>query len=445
MERSITAAGLLILLIYISIEEIWEEKCPRIDHLSILRISLVVFYLVPGILLSLDYDKFINETFEPNITREYVGSISSFFAILLSYVSFSAVYKLKGLSLTNIRVVTRKKNNLGYYPALYLTICLIFMYVWAKSYGSIYEVLGMVSLIRAAEVDPTQLSFLKRFFYLGLFSGYCYTSIYYFGSKDEKSRTLLGLFSSTVVACVASFLMASRSVIIIYFLVIYLVSVLYHERYILRLLLPLVLLTPVYLAYGDYVILVISNWVGLAEFDPSIQKTGFIYYIKNLIEEVQYPYLALEVSLAETLSKEQPLRIFKDVLFSIASVVPEGISPFDVNTISHVNTYYFYGYKSSIVPPGPIAFSVYSLSWPGIVITFSTLGFVSNMVEKISLRGINSGPMSALLYVVSVEVLLRFLWLGEPRPWLYFAAPSFIALTPLLFKNIYFVYEEKYI
>ena len=443
MEKSITAAGLLTLLLYISLEELWEEKYPRVDHLSVLRISLVIFYLVPGIFLSLDYDKFINESFKPNITREYVGSISSVFAIFLSYISFSAVYKANSLNLTKVKLVTRENNNLGYYPALYLTICIVFMYIWAKSYGSIYEVLGIVTLIRAAEVDPTNLSFLKRFFYLSLFSGYCYTSIYYFGNKNEKLKTLVGLFLSTVVACVASFLMASRSVILIYFLTIYLISVVYYDKYMLRFSLPLVLAIPAYLAYGDYVILTISDWVGLAEFNPTIRQTGFVYYFKNFVGEVQYPYLALEVSLAETLSKEQPLRVFKDVIFSMASIVPEGISPFNVNTISHVNTYYFYGHKSSIVPPGSIAFSVYSLSWPGIIITFSTLGLASNVADKISLRGVKSGPMSALLYIVSIEVLLRFLWLGEPRPWLYFAVPSLIAITPLVFRNMYLVYEKS--
>lgn len=129
---------------------------------------------------------------------------------------------------------------------------------------------------------------------------------------------------------------------------------------------------------------------------------------------------------------------FEDFLSGLrGKLVPYSwFSSMDKNTI-YTNTYFFYGRREGIVPPGIVAFGMYNLGIFGVMIVAFFSGFLVKKIEYFFEGVILSAPKLIIIYAFVMTKVFTLVRTGIPK----FTFYDTIMIT--LFLIIAFGYEKK--
>ncbi|NJL11335.1 MAG: hypothetical protein HC908_17505 [Calothrix sp. SM1_7_51] len=179
------------------------------------------------------------------------------------------------------------------------------------------------------------------------------------------------------------------------------------------------------------------------------QENGFEGFIKLLVEGVNsqqgevegsgldrfvsnfsYPFY----SLGTALNAEYPLRLFIDWIIAIITFLPERLLNIQglPESITPLNTGYILRVDEVTfgIPPGLLAFAVYSLSWTGLVFVCFTYGWIGRYFETVLLRHVDDAPWVSFLYAVTAQIWIDYYTAGDP---LIFLFADFWALAGCFF------------
>jgi hypothetical protein len=157
--------------------------------------------------------------------------------------------------------------------------------------------------------------------------------------------------------------------------------------------------------------------------------------ITALLRNFQSPYASLEAYFSDFGSSHHGMRYGVDFLLAVASLLPERILGLSLPpTVATVNTLLVQGDLKSIVPPGFLTFSLYTLSLPGLIFLTLAFGFVMGGIHS-ALRSVWTVWWVKALYAVVALRWARFFFSGEPKVTLFVNIDVILALALLIYFN----------
>lgn len=437
--------GVFTLLIVLT--EFIRQKRFFIDFLTFFNFSFIIYYTLPSFLLSLNFEKAAH-----NETKLAISDFQDFETAIAMVVGYTILvigyyYKLSSSRKINVELKRRipiKYDFIFLFGLIALTVFSIIIY--SAQYGGVLNAINLSSFVRSGYVEPTSLSFFKRFFSAAKFVSFLiFAYILFEDSLSNKRKKYFPFFVSIILTLFGFLFLASRGVYIEYILIFILIFIIRKRKISISKFLPVFVIGIFILLYGD---LLFAN-IGQLITQPSLFTETFFNSInsqgKNLVDSFyslmanfQFSAVSLNVSLDVIRLPEYSFRFFLDIIYGFLSLFPEVLIGIKIpETIAFYNTYYIKGEFISNIPPGIIGFSIYSLGWPGLIIFMFIWGWFGGLLEKIFSYNIKNHYWVAPLYF-----LFALDWStassGEPR--LYFQS-KFILLV--IFVYFYFIASHR--
>ncbi|MES1023211.1 O-antigen polymerase [Gloeocapsa sp. BRSZ] len=432
----------LVLLALIVFIEIFREKSSKFDFLTLFNIYFALMYPLPAFLLAFDFANAVSSlglgiSLYTNKLQTVLAIFVGYFLVVISFYSKSAIDWGKKISLR-----TRRNNSVLIYAIALLLFSSISIYVYGLQYGSFINALSQASLIRARAVEGGTLVFFKHFTLFAMPASYLLGAVVFF-QKNKKINPLLIIavfVFSVIVAVIAITLTGGRGYLINYFLCFYLVYILKSKKISWTFNILFGIFAVSFLLYGKVFFFsltalpqgldaVINTFVNTIENSSS---NGFNFY--QFMYNFQFPVHSLEVALY----RDYEFRWFADILYAIASLIPQrllGVVP--PETIMYYNTQYILGNNDFSIPTGFLAFGVYSMWWPGLFIVAFTYGWIGRCLQTMLIKHVNQIFWMPFMYTAIAQIWMDFLS-SDPETFIqgYFAFLTGIGLLFLLYSNI---------
>jgi protein-S-isoprenylcysteine O-methyltransferase Ste14 len=420
-----TYLGLLAFMLFI---EIIRKKTGKLDFLSLAHFMFSLSYVIPGFLLEANFG---NSSSDMTLNSlNYKSNIQTIFAVFIGYFLVLIGFYAKSAIGLGKNVIIRSTNNkyVLWYSFLLLILSCLAIFIYGAQYGGVLNAMANITLIRSnAGVDSGPLVFVKHFMYCSLFASY-FLGSFAFGNTQNKALKIFLLaifFCSVIVAFIASTLSGGRAILIYYFFGFYLVYVLKGGKTLTWGTIPIFCFGALFLLYGKEFFWSISAIND--GFDAVVNKfieaknshsSGEKFSIYRLMANFAFPIQSLDTAF----DKNYNVRFFVDWIYGFLYFIPERI--FDIRkpeTISTINTRYILGLKGTLtyeIPTGFLAFAVYSLSWPGIIIVSYCYGWIGRYLQTILIINMQHNPWIVYLYALTMQVWVDYQQSGDPRVFL---------------------------
>jgi hypothetical protein len=110
------------------------------------------------------------------------------------------------------------------------------------------------------------------------------------------------------------------------------------------------------------------------------------------------------------------MRLFVDFYYAIIALLPDRLLGTDeIQTIVNINSYYVAETNEYAIPPGFLAFSIYSMSWPGLIIFCLIYGWIGRYLHTILKRHLQAACWMPLFYVLTAKTWGIFVTSGDPQ------------------------------
>lgn len=438
----------LVLLALIIFIEIFREKSGKFDFLTLFNIYFTLMYPLPGFLLAFDFINAASSlglgiSLYTNKLQTVIAIFAGYFLVVIGFYSSSAVNWGKKISLK-----PRYNNSVLIYAIVLLLFSCGSIYVYGLQYGSFINALSQASLIRAQAVEGGSLVFFKHFTLFSMPASYLLGAVVFF-QKDRKLNFLF-LFAtfifSVVVAIIAITLTGGRGYLINYFLCFYLVYILKHKKISWLFNAVFGVFAVFFLFYGKVFFFSLTalpkglNAVVNTFVDTIESGSGDSFSFYQFMYNFQFPVHSLEVALY----RDYELRWFVDIIYAIASLIPQrllGVVP--PETIMSYNTRFIIGNNDFSIPTGFLAFGVYSMWWPGLLIVAFVYGWVGRYLQTVLFKHLNLIFWMPFMYTAIAQIWMDFLS-SDPETFLqgYFAFLTGIGLLFLLYSKISFTPQK---
>lgn len=419
----------LALLGFMLLVEIIRKKSGKFDFLTVGNFMFALAYAIPGFLLEANFN---NASAEMTMNgRPYERNIQTIFAVFIAYliilIAFYSKSAIKLASRVSIKS-SNKKNMLLYAICLLLFSCLA-IYVYGAQYGGVLNAMANITKIRSnAGVDSGPLVFVKHFMYCSLFASYLLAAFAFEEHKNKGVKFILvAIFSfSVIVAFTASTLSGGRAILIYYFFGFYLAYVLNGGQTLSWSTIPIFVFGALFLSDGKELFwslssidqgfdAVVDKFIEAKNSKPS--ESGFSIY--KVMANFAFPIESLDTAFNEYYD----YRFFVDWIYGFISFIPERIVNISKpDSISNLNTKYILGIRGNLnyeIPTGFLAFGVYSLSWPGLIIVAYTYGWIGRYVQTVLSRHMmEDNSWMIYLYALTSQVWVDYQQSGDPRVFL---------------------------
>ena len=119
-----------------------------------------------------------------------------------------------------------------------------------------------------------------------------------------------------------------------------------------------------------------------------------------------YPVYSLDVAFG----KNYQLRWFVDFIYGFISLLPDHwFGTEQIKSIFYYNTQYITGSNKFAIPTGFLAFAIYSMWWPGLIVFCFTYGWIGRYLQTILSNHIHSIFWMPFVYVVVAQMWMDFL------------------------------------
>lgn len=437
-----------ILLFFIAFIEIVRKKSDKFDFLTLFNIYFSLLYVLPGFLLAFDFKNSVADI-GLGISL-YTNNIQTAFAIFGGYFLVFIGFYTKTAQSWGKSIVIKARNNdliVLIYAILLLVFSCISIYMYGLQYGGFLNALANTTLIRAQVILGGQLVFFKHFTLFSLFASYLLGSFVFISKVQKKNILTVFFLISVFAAFTAVSLIGGRGYLINYFLVFYLVYLLKSRNISWELLLIFVCFAGFFLFYGKSFFFSLSALPN--GFDAVLDT--FIYSIENgssnefsfytFMGNFHYPVYSLDVAL----SKNYQLRWFVDLLYGFISLLPDRLLGTPApESILYFNTRYIIGNNAFAIPTGFLAFGIYSMWWPGLIIVSFTYGWLGRYLQTILYKHVHDKFWMPFLYAAVAQMWMD-LMSSDPETFFqsYFALLIAVLLLLAIGSKVSVVVNSK--
>lgn len=369
--------------------ELTRRKSSVIDFLSLFNLGYIMWYVLPGFLIALDPNQALSGDWL-NVIR-YVGKAQSAIAVLVAYIFIFWGFHAKSAIKVAGRVNMESKNSKAIFFIIVglLSFCLFCLHVYASAQGGIVTAISQAIAVRSNTGDggAGEATLMLRFIGGNAFASYILAAYVFTDVRKQDKYLQVFLFIASVVGSICSFLVrAGRLDVIFYLLGFYQIVVQKTRKIPLGFSLAFTFFAALFLFYGKEFFGALGSipdgWDAvqnsfterLAEGDKN--STGFNLY--SFMANFYYPIVSLDVAFGE----DYEMRWFKDLFDGFVSVLPDrllgGEPP---KTILYYNSVYISGAFDYAIPTGLLAFAVYSLWWPGLILTCWIYGWIGGYLQ----------------------------------------------------------------
>ena len=414
------APAYLGLLIFILFFEVIRKKSNKIDFLTVFNIIFLLLYPMPAFFLEADFDNstakmmFNGVTYKSNI-QTAIAIFIGYFIVILGFYSNSAKKIAKKIKIQS----SNNKIVIGY-TIILLLLSSLSICIYSLQYGSLLDALSKTILIRSNAVDSGNLVFVKHFIFTSFFASYILASFAFKGKNSQRRLFLDSIFLLSVfLSLFGSILLAGRTNIAYYMGCFYFTSVIQGKRISWFIIIPALWFICLFVLYGkafffslsglpDGFDAVVEKFVEATE-DPAA-KSNFDFY--DFINNFSYPIHSLDAAL----NKEYEWRLFIDWWYGLISLLPEKVfhiqKPVQVN---ENNTFYILGTANFDIPPGLLAYSIYTMSWTGLIIVCYIYGWLGRYLQTIIYKHMDRISWMPFIYGATAQVWVDFLVSGSPE------------------------------
>lgn len=443
---ALTYLGLLVFMLFM---EIVRKKIGKFDFLTLGHFMFALSYAIPGFLLEANLG---NSSSKMTLNGlNYTSNMQTIFAVIIGYLLVLIGFYAKSAISLGKNVIIRNTNNkyVFWYSFLLLILSCLAIFIYGAQYGGVINAMANITLIRSnAGVDSGPLVFVKHFMYCSLFASYFLGSFAFDSIKNKPLKIfLLVLFlGSVIVAFIASTLSGGRAILIYYLFGFYLIYVLQGGKTLTWGTIPVFCFGALFLLYGKEFFWSLSSIED--GFDAVVNKfieaknnnsSGEEFSIYTLMANFAFPIQSLDTAF----DKYYNVRFFVDWIYGFLSFIPERI--FNITkpeTITTINSRYILSLKGTLVyeiPTGFLAFGVYSLSWPGLIIVCYCYGWIGRYLQTILNINMYDNPWMTYFYALTMQVWVDYQQSGDPRVFLvanFWYIMSSVVLLILVNQNL---------
>lgn len=356
--------------------------------LHCLNITYLYIYGLGGFYSIFDYEH--NLWLYSNFHREdlyiFVSAIIATTAYVVSHKSYFIFNNI------NIKLDYRffDLKTLTFTSNISLILCAFFIYIYISQYGGLYKALESAAAIRSGYgelEDGAKLTFVKYLMPIGVFPFLLYG--YKVAVKPNIFNILMWIMSFSL-AFLAFVLMSGRTRIVIYILAMVIVFIYAKNNIKLSHLIkysPLFGVVILFIMYGKTIFSSLGSILkgeSIQTIVSSSEKNET--FLGSMLGYFSHRTYAIEASLMN-FRDTNSLYWFKDNFLSIFYLIPERLTGIvKPDSISPYNTQVLTGVYEGTIPPGIIAYGLYSLWIPGFLVTaviYSSLfGVVDNFFKN---------------------------------------------------------------
>lgn len=433
------ASAYLILLFIIPFVEIIRKKESIMDFLTLFNIYYLLWYALPGFILAIDlknaitWDHWYNMRFHTNNLETAVAIFIGYFLIVTSFYS-----KLAQENGQKVIIKSRKISSIYSYAIFLCLFAMLALYIATLQFGGILAAITNSSASRAGIESKGDLGFFTRFTSAATFA--CYILLAYLSTKNigqGKFGKLFWFITSFITAFTSFLTKAGRFNIIAFLLGFYQIYVVINKKIPWITSIIFVFTMSLFLLYGKNFFFSLSAMPDgldavIQKFNESIagsNKESFNFY--EFMNNFYYTNFSLDTALT---NKNYDLRWFSDIIYGFLSLIPKiflgGVkSP---QSILYYNSVYILGPDDAVgaaVPTGILAFGIYSMSWPGLIITCLIYGWLGGFLQAILNKHLNSIFWMPHFYTIVAQLWATFMT-SDPET---FLQGDFMSLTSCSF------------
>ncbi len=309
----------------------------------------------------------------------YILVVISYFLSLIFYFYFFE--KIKSFSFERI--------NLKYPSIISLLFCFVFILIYIAQYGGLQNALYSAAAIRSGygEVeDGSKLTFVKYLMPIGVFP-FLYFSLQCINGEVKKN-IILFLISASVLF-LALILMSGRTRIVMYLLALVILTIYAKDGFKINLKKTILYggvgtLSFIFITQGKKIfssLEALMNGESLLTIMGENEKSSFLDSFLGYFAHRNY---SNEMAL-QYFSDTNNLYWFKDNFYILFYLIPERLTGISKpESISYINTQNFTGIYDSTIPPGILAYGLYSLWIPGMFLMAILYSFLFSYFDKLN-------------------------------------------------------------
>lgn len=434
------APAYLGLIVFIIFFEIYRKKSTVVDFLSLFNLGFLFTYPLSAFLLESNFGEsrsklmFNSELYKTSIEAA-IAIFAGYFLVVLGFYSTSSQKLAKKIT---IKACTDK--TLIIYAIFLLLFSCVSIQIYSSQYGGIDEALSNTMLIRSNALESGNLVFFKHFVLFCNFSSYLLAALL-FKSTSIKSRIFLWiiLVVSVIISMLTFTLTAGRSNIIKYVVTFLLAYIIQHQKITFKTfnkIIPLLFVFIFFIIYGRTFFAVTGKITQgfdavVDSFNYSVYEESDRFDFYEFMANFIYPFHSLNVAL----TKEYQWRLFSDFLYGIIAFLPEKLLNLTnlPKSISYDNTEYIVGTVDYGIPPGLLAFGIYSMSWFGLIILCLIYGWIARYVQTILINHLQKISWMGFIYAITIQVWVDFTFAGDFEVLLIGNLWFLLASIPLIF------------
>ncbi|MEC4817422.1 MAG: hypothetical protein SAK29_29740, partial [Scytonema sp. PMC 1069.18] len=232
-------------------------------------------------------------------------------------------------------------------------------------------------------------------------------------------------------------------------LIFYLGYVIRTKKFNLGLIVPLIYFAVLFILYGkafffsltalpDGLSAVVESFIASLN-DKSEESFDFYALVANFV----YPVHSLDAAF----NNQYEIRLFVDFFYAFLDLLPDrllGTEP--PKSIGEYNTYFIVHTNEYAIPPGFLAFGIYSMSWTGLIIFCLAFGWLGRYLQTICNRHLHNICWMPYFYALTAKIWTDFCGSGEPQVFLISNFWYFISsiILVFLFNKVSLVQKQKH-
>jgi len=388
------------------------QKNKKYDLFLIFSVIFFFSYIVSPIAAMLWGDIAINRHFSEGEVRPAVLAVALYAP--LSYLSVSFGWVLSKKLSVNRWTPQNTLSNRTWKLAFIILFLMgfFFFFLFVTRYGGVSTIFEKFLSIRSGAVERDNLGSLSK--HLSEFIVIAFYIIAHKFITQKYFRTFsafLALVTVAICALLVQYLSGGRGAIVLFGLIPY-ISFLHTRQHLpgaIALMVGFFLIATV--ALGDFALL-----KALAQLDiQSVQKhffetrivSNFSKTIPATLSNFSHPFLSIPVAL-EYIQDSSKIRGFIDIPLGILFYFRALGIPIP-DTLAYIHTENVTGIRESVMPPGLIAGSIYSLGTFGVVIGGFTFGSVGRIFDSILDNYAKTLPWFTPIYIMSIYSFAGFI------------------------------------
>ncbi len=427
-----------VIIIYV---EISRKRTFAIDHLSAFHFFFFLVYSFTPIALMYFGTDILARDLALGKFYLWQNKYVSLF-ILLSYFALLAGYYNKTTrkiaSRVDVELMITRATIMRWMPLVYLFMFTIF-FTYVTVNGGLAQVIANAELYRGGVIFA-KYGFLIRAFALNkILLFYFFYLVLLEKDKEFRTTNLIFFAMSIIFFLLLAALYNSRGYIVLNFLGFYIVTVIYHRKYFLNILLLAVTFGYLVVQYADPLFHAVPVFLdyGFDAFLATLEHRLSIMSMEehNIVANFSHPIISLETSLCLS-GVDVEFRYFVDMLHGFIALLPSVLLGFkDPQYIMELNTELVYGEKISIALPGILALFSYSLHFVGMLIGMYFYGLYGGILAEI-FRSIYKKYNAFLIFVYTISMAYGyFVFRGSPKNAMFSMFIILVVLGGLLFVS----------